>query len=135
MADSRSQPLEGINAAAVGARVLAKRRSRKLSIREAAGEIGVSAPTLSRVERGHLPERESLLRLARWVGVRIDPALRNDDERRNQLVHEPSTSTVEAVELHLRADNNLNKDDAEALTEMFRLAYDALSAKRSKSRK
>ena len=35
------------------------------------------------------------------------------------------------VELHLRADKNLSRDDAAAVSEMFRLAYDALSAKQS----
>jgi transcriptional regulator with XRE-family HTH domain len=132
-----SQTLDGfIDPVILGDRVRAKRRSRKLSIREAAQEIGVSAPTISRVERGHLPERENLLRLARWAGVRIDPVLHADTRRaRNTLVHDPSASTVEAVELHLRADKNLSRDDAEALSEMFRLAYDALSAKQARGKK
>jgi hypothetical protein len=49
-------------------------------------------------------------------------------------VHAPDASTVEAVELHLRADKNLSRDDAEALSEMFRLAYDALSAKEARAK-
>src|SRR5688500_5733956 len=122
-----------IDAIELAKRVRAKRRSKKLSIREAAEEVGVSAPTISRVERGHLPERENLLRLARWAGVRIDPVLHDTkSRRRNAVVHGPDASTVEAVELHLRADKHLSRDDAEALSEMFRLAYDALSAKQSR---
>ena len=115
----------------LGDRVRAKRRSKQLSIREAAAEIGVSAPTLSRVERGaHLPDRQNLLRLARWAGVRIDPVLHTDSRgARNALIHDPAASTPEAVELHLRADKNLSRDDAEALAEMFRVAYEALSRK------
>lgn len=138
MADSSdgSQPPEMlIDAVELGDRVRAKRRSRKLSIREVAEEVGVSAPTISRVERGHLPERENLLRLARWAGVRIDPVLHTEMSRhRNAIVHAPDASTVEAVELHLRADKNLSRDDAEALSEMFRLAYDALAAKQGRAR-
>ena len=115
----------------LGDRVRAKRRSKQLSIREAAAEIGVSAPTLSRVERGALPDRQNLLRLARWAGVRIDPVLHTDARRaRNALIHDPGASTPEAVELHLRADKNLSRDDAEALAEMFRVAYKALSSRR-----
>jgi transcriptional regulator with XRE-family HTH domain len=131
-----SQPPEMlIDAVELGDRVRAKRRGKKLSIREAAEEVGVSAPTISRVERGHLPERENLLRLARWAGVRIDPVLHdNASRRRNAVVHAPDASTVEAVELHLRADKNLSRDDAEALSEMFRLAYDALSAKEARAK-
>jgi transcriptional regulator with XRE-family HTH domain len=132
-----SQPPEKmfIDAVDLGDRVRAKRRSKKLSIREAAEQIGVSAPTISRVERGHLPERENLLRLARWAGVRIDPVLHDDARRvRNALVHGPEASTVEAVELHLRADKNLSRNDAETLSEMFRLAYDALSGKQARTK-
>ena len=122
-----------IDPVVLGDRVRAKRRSRKLSIREAAEEVGVSAPTISRVERGHLPERENLLRLARWAEVRIDPVLHDDARRiRNARVHGPDASTVEAVELHLRADKNLSRNDAAALSEMFRLAYDALSDKQAR---
>jgi transcriptional regulator with XRE-family HTH domain len=124
-----------IDAIELAKRVRAKRRSKKLSIREAAEVVGVSAPTISRVERGHVPERETLLRLARWAGVRIDPVLHENARRvRNIVVHGPDASTLEAVELHLRADKNLSRDDAEALSEMFRLAYDALSAKQARSK-
>jgi transcriptional regulator with XRE-family HTH domain len=132
-----SQPPEKmfIDPVELGDRVRAKRRSKKLSIREAAEEMGVSAPTISRVERGHLPERENLLRLARWAEVRIDPVLHDDAQRvRNARVHGPDATTVEAVELHLRADKNLSRDDAEALSEMFRLAYDALSDKQARAK-
>lgn len=111
----------------LGDRLRAKRRSQKLSIRQAAEETGVSAPTLSRVERGHLPDSENLLRLARWAGLRIDPATAR--AARNRGVHDPSASTLEAIELHLRADKHLTRDDAEALTEMFRVAYEHLADK------
>ena len=53
---------------------------------------------------------------------------------RNAAVHGPDASTLEAVELHLRADKNLSRDDAEALSEMFRLAYDALAQKQARSK-
>lgn len=130
-----SEPDRLIDSVDLSDRVRAKRRSKNLSIREAAEQIGVSAPTISRVERGHLPERESLLRLARWAGVRIDPVLHEHARRaRNAAVHAPDASTVEAIELHLRADKNLSRNDAEALSEMFRLAYDALSAKQGRSK-
>jgi len=118
----------------LGDRLRAKRRSEGLSIRDVAQKIGVSAPTLSRVERGHhLPERENLLRIARWTGVLIDPVL-HPDASRNQSVHDPNASTVESVEMHLRADKNLSRSDAEALTELFRVAYGAVSGKRPAKR-
>src|SRR5437764_9710799 len=97
------QPVQTIiDPVKLGDRLRAKRRSKGLSIREVAQQTGVSAPTLSRVERGqHLPERENLLRIARWAGVRIDPVLHPHDARqlRNQIVHSPTASTIEAVEM------------------------------------
>jgi hypothetical protein len=41
-------------------------------------------------------------------------------------------STPDAVELHLRADKNLNPQTAVALAKMFRAAYDELAGKMSK---
>jgi transcriptional regulator with XRE-family HTH domain len=116
----------------LGDRLRARRRAEGLSIREVAQKIGVSAPTLSRVERGqHLPERENLLRIARWAGVRIDPVLHpGTGAARNQLVHGLNSSTVESVEMHLRADKSLSRSDAEALSELFRVAYQAVTGHR-----
>jgi len=48
---------------------------------------------------------------------------------RHRAVHDPGASTLEAVELHLRADKNLKREDADALTEMFRVAYEHLKGK------
>ncbi len=113
-----------------GDRVRAKRRSKGLSIRQAAAETGVSAPTLSRVEGGaHLPDRQNLLKLARWAGIPIDPGVHAGVRARNRAIHDPGASPIEAVELHLRADKNLEREDADALTEMFRVAYEHLAGK------
>jgi transcriptional regulator with XRE-family HTH domain len=129
--DNGAEPLASmIDPLELGDRIRAKRRSKGLSIRQAAAETGVSAPTLSRVERGaHLPERENLLKLARWAGIRIDPDVHTGTRARNRAVHDPGASTLEAVELHLRADKNLGRADADALTEMFRVAYEHLASK------
>ena len=138
MAKRREPQLETIiDPVALGDRVRARRRSEGLSIRELAQLIGVSAPTLSRIERGHhLPERRNLIRIARWAGVPLDPVLPEDaHSRRNQPVHSSDASTVEAVEMHLRADENLSRDDAEALSELFRLAYETVRGKRSPKKK
>jgi transcriptional regulator with XRE-family HTH domain len=109
-------------------RVRAKREAEKLSLREAGEELGMSAATLSRVESGnHLPERDHLLQLADWAGMSLDAPARRV---RNQLVHGEDASTVEAVELHLRADKNLNPDDAEFLVQLVKTAYDRMSQRK-----
>jgi hypothetical protein len=46
---------------------------------------------------------------------------------RNRQVHGDDAGTVEAVELHLRADKNLKPDDAETLVQLVKTAYDLMS--------
>ena len=126
MSDSRPpRPGTGLDPAQLATRVRAKRQAQNLSLRAAGRKLGMSAATLSRVESGnHLPERDHLLRLADWAGVPLDA---DSQRQRNQLVHGDDASTVEAVELHLRADKNLAPEDAEMLVQLVKTAYDQMS--------
>jgi transcriptional regulator with XRE-family HTH domain len=125
MSDLSTPPTSLIDPAELARRVRAKREAKELSLRAAAKSLGMSAATLSRVESGeHLPERDHLLRLADWAELPLGTETRR---RRNRLVHGDHASTVEAVELHLRADKNLDPDDAEILVELVRTAYDRMS--------
>jgi transcriptional regulator with XRE-family HTH domain len=117
-----------LDPAQLATRVRAKRDAEGLSLRAAAKVLGMSAATLSRVESGdHLPERDHLLRLASWAGVPLGTAGRR---RGVDDVHGRDASTVEAVELHLRADKDLDPDDAEMLVQLVRTAYDRMSKRR-----
>jgi transcriptional regulator with XRE-family HTH domain len=83
--------------------------------------LGMSAATLSRVESGgHLPHRDHLLVLADWVGLQLD---RQTRARRNAAVHGDNAGTMEAIELHLRADKELRPEDAEILVDLVKTAY------------
>lgn len=62
--------MEHLSPTALGQKVARKRGS--MGIRAAAAEIGISAATLSRVERGHLPDSRTLGKICVWAGV--DPA-------------------------------------------------------------
>jgi transcriptional regulator with XRE-family HTH domain len=129
MSDSqpqRDQPL--VDPVELATRVRAKRSSDGLSARAAAKLLGMSAATISRVETGkHLPERDHLLRLADWASVPLGATAR---AQRNDLVHGHNASTIEAVELHLRADENLDPEDADLLVQLVRTAYDRMSTKK-----
>jgi transcriptional regulator with XRE-family HTH domain len=117
-----------VDAAELARWVRAKREAEKLSLREAGQAVGMSAATLSRVESGtHLPERDRLFRLAEWAGMPLGPAAR---AARDRLVHGEDASTVEAVELHLRADETLDPDDAETLVQLVKTAYDRMSQRK-----
>lgn len=117
-----------LDAEHLAARVRARRRGLGFSLRDAADAIGVSAATLSRVESGgRLPGREALLRIAHWLGIRLDLSEPPRGGRRS----DPSAralTTVEAVELRVRADRDLAPAQAEALTEIFRIAYEQFRA-------
>jgi transcriptional regulator with XRE-family HTH domain len=111
-----------LDPAELGARLRARRRQLGLSLREAAADVGVSAATLSRVEGGgHLPERDNLFRLLRWLGLDAAATGSGGGEP-----HPPDASTMEAIELHLRADRDLSAEDAETLAQLVRLAYERL---------
>ena len=109
--------------ARISALIKAKRRERELGLRAAADECGVSASTLSRLERGaatSLPDSATLTKLAGWLGLSVDSLLSNQQEVQGQ---EPELTTPEIVEVHLRADRELSPETAKALAEMFRTLY------------
>ena len=117
------------------ARLKAKRRGLNFTLREAADAVGVSAATLSRIETGErLPGRESLLRIAHWLGVGLDlSGLPPPLPRSRRATAAPTT--VEAVELYLRADRALTPAEADALSSIFRAAYEAFKTARRPSRR
>jgi transcriptional regulator with XRE-family HTH domain len=104
------------------------RKYRGLNLRDAAKEIGVSAPTLSRIERGaSRPDIPTLDALIRWLGL----------ERSTVYNARPpaTAATPDEVRALLQQDENLDAQSAEALAAIFRTAYDTLSRGQSRRRK
>ena len=56
-----------MNLKGLGNLLLQKRGS--MGVRAAAGEIGISPATLSRIEHGHVQDIETLGKVCRWLGV------------------------------------------------------------------
>lgn len=77
-----------------------------------ADEIGISPATLSRVERGKLPDLETFSKICRWL--RIDPGEVLGVKRQTQAGNREMT-----VSAHFRADKALSPDAAQALAEMI----------------
>lgn len=93
-----------------------KRARDDLSLRDAAAQIGTSAPTLQRVEGGQLPTASTLIKLADWLGMAIDD-LRSGRSR-------AQNGTVQQIEVYLRADPKLDKKAATSISNMVRAVYD-----------
>jgi transcriptional regulator with XRE-family HTH domain len=92
-------------------------------IRETAKSIGVSPATLSRVERGHMPDLETFGKICRWLGV--DPG----DVLGTTPTGSPGTPPLlPKVGVHFRKDQTLKPETAQALAQMILAAQRALMA-------
>ena len=108
-------------------RLTQERKRRDLNLRDAAAAIGVSAPTLSRIERGaSRPDVATLDALIVWLGL-----------DRSVVYNAPAAalhSTPEEVAALLQADRNLDSQTADALAAIFTAAYSQLAPKKAKGR-
>src|SRR5579885_3355421 len=85
----------------LGAALMARRRAKRLTLRDLAAEIGVSLNTLSRVERGFMPDLKNFQRIVDWLGV---PA---------EMYLEPSAdelSTPQVIARHVYSDPRLSSE-------------------------
>ncbi|MEO7970797.1 MAG: helix-turn-helix transcriptional regulator [bacterium] len=122
-----------INTAELGRAIRRRREDLGLSLRDVADETNVSASTLSRIENGTgKPDADNIARLTSWLDVPMERILKGTREGREEtkaIVYYPHESTPEIVEAHLRADRNLTAETADALSELFRVAYSQFSRK------
>jgi transcriptional regulator with XRE-family HTH domain len=121
-----------INTAELGRAIRRRREELELSLRDVADQTNVSASTLSRIENGTgKPDADNIARLTTWLDVPLERILsRGGPERSAEakaVVYFPHESTPEIVEAHLRADRNLTAETADALSELFRVAYSQFS--------
>lgn len=97
-----------------------------LSLRDAAEEIGVSAPTLQRIEAGQVPTTSTLLKLVQWLGVSVDELRATPPKKQHK-------DTIEQIEILLRADKELDPEVAQTIANVARQVYDGF--KRQKTRR
>jgi transcriptional regulator with XRE-family HTH domain len=99
-------------------RMLAEQRGSR-GVREVAREIGISHSTLSRVERGFLPDLDTFGKICKWLNV--DPG--------EILGVKPTTETHQTPSVygHFKKDQTLSISTAQALAQMI-LAAQALIA-------
>lgn len=79
-------------------------------IRSTAAEIEVSAATLSRVERGHLPDIETFRKICAWLEIDPNEFLGIEAAEKGTTVNNPAAVQPPAV--HFRADSTFTPDAA-----------------------
>ena len=115
-----------INMAELGHYLKRKRELAHLSLRDVAKQTQVSASTLSRIENGTgVPDTPTLAKIARWLNVPLERIVNGSDRSGAPVVYYPQESIPDILEAHLRADPNLTTESAQALAELFRVAYSA----------
>ena len=92
-------------------RLILEKRGQK-GIRAAAKEIGISHATLSRVERGFLPDLENYGKIRKWLGIE------------ESTVHMP-TNTSDIPQVHFRRKREVTADTAADLAQMIMAAQTA----------
>jgi transcriptional regulator with XRE-family HTH domain len=95
--------------------IISKRGDRTL--RMVAKEISISPSTLSRLERGVLPEINTYLAICDWLSVSPEFFLSPSPQK--------GSSSMELVIELLRADRSLSSNTKEALIQLVKLAYDS----------
>lgn len=124
-----------ISTVELGNAIKRRREELELSLRDVGDLTGVSASTLSRIENGTgRPDADNIARITQWLDMPVDRLMKKADESVEPVIYYPHESTTEIVSAHLRADKNLTPETAEALSELFRVAYKQFSKPGSKKR-
>lgn len=100
---------------ALGLKLSEKRGDR--GVREVAKEIGTSPATLSRVERGHLPDLETFGKICRWLNVDPGEVLGTKPE---------SARPIASAQTHFRKNQAVDPKTAAALGDLIIKAHLAL---------
>jgi transcriptional regulator with XRE-family HTH domain len=98
----------------------ARRREKHLSLRDLHELTGVSVNTLSRVERGHVPDLNNFSRILDWL----------DEPAERFLEPAATSSTPAAIARHLRADRRLSAEAAAQLAAVVEDMYRKLAGQR-----
>lgn len=101
----------------LGAMVKKKRGSRKL--RETANDIGISAPTLLRIESGRMPDIETFGKVCTWLTV--DPG----DFLGKPIQQTAKATTEPTISAHFKADKAPEPATLHALARMLLLVVNS----------
>ena len=122
----------GIDVARLAQLIRTKRENEGLTLRDVQQATGLPIPTISRLEHGQSKDvgGATLVPITQWLGYSMDQLQVGTPEYPKQH-GKPVDTTPDVVDIYLRADKNLDRGTAEALSTMFRTAYEALSKQRA----
>jgi transcriptional regulator with XRE-family HTH domain len=121
-----AKPQERVDVSELGRRLNRRRSALGLSLRDVEGQLGggITASSLSRIERGATPDPRNVPLLANWLELPLDLISWPGQSQQEGV----DLETPDVVEVHLRADKNLDPAAAEALSMMFRHLYEGLAS-------
>jgi transcriptional regulator with XRE-family HTH domain len=105
----------------LGPTLRAARRRQHMSLRDLADLTGVSLNTLSRVERGQMPDLKNYQRIVEWLKVPADTFLDADEQG-------ASPDTLDLVLRHFRSDAALTPQAVDQLSATVSEMYRKLTA-------
>jgi transcriptional regulator with XRE-family HTH domain len=109
---------------ALGEAIKRRRAELDLSLRDVADRTGVSASTLSRIENGTgRPDAETIAVLSDWLDIPVQRIIKSGEIEEGTVIYTINEPLPDIVEAHLRADKSMSPEMANALSEMFRVAY------------
>jgi transcriptional regulator with XRE-family HTH domain len=101
----------------LGRLIQSKRGS--MGIRAAAGEIGISPATLSRIENERVPDLETLKKVCTWLGVGPAAYLGVADDRQ---------AAKSGVQVVFKKDRAVTPKTSQSLAKLIQAAYDQFAA-------
>jgi transcriptional regulator with XRE-family HTH domain len=110
-------PHTTVDVEALYAALDAKRRGGSKSWREVGRDLGISPSTFSRLANGRSPDVNSFATLLNWLGMKADDFMKPRPKTTTK------TDPVAMFSTYLRADRRLNREDADALTNILDAAY------------
>jgi transcriptional regulator with XRE-family HTH domain len=105
------------------------RRSKSLSWRQLAAEVGCSPSTMTRLANGHKPDADALIALTKWLNMPAEQ-FTTDDSRDDRSGDEQPELLAEISAL-LRARPDLGDDEKAHLQSVFEAALRLNSAQRA----
>jgi transcriptional regulator with XRE-family HTH domain len=99
---------------------LVREKRGKRHLREAARDIGISAPTLMRIESGRVPDVETFGKVCKWL--KVDPGdFLGFDPQKNRSAAPDAASADPAIQVsaHFRIDRLPLPETASALAKML----------------